>query len=131
MTQRFGDVVQSIGELDPDLMICAPPVRPLTEESPVALVNDGDPIPAGFKYLLDVFLAIEVLRVWSEHRRGLDPSLDEAVEAITYYGDTDAYVLPDVETSVDPNPIDPPDLPERVESIERAMLAYLNRPPNA
>jgi hypothetical protein len=131
MTQRFGDVVQSIGELDPDLMICALPVRPLTQESPVALVNDRDPIPAGFKYLLDVFLAIEVLRVWSDHRRGLGPSVDEAVEAITYYGDRDAYVLPHVATSEGPKPIDAPDLQERVESIERAMLAYLNRPPTA
>ena len=53
----FGDVVRSLPDLDPDLMICAPRLRPLLPETEVALIREeaGDLIPANLCYLLAVF----------------------------------------------------------------------------
>ena len=43
-------------------------------------------------YLLEVRLAKDVLRVWSEWRDGAAPSAEDRVEAVTYYARNDAYI---------------------------------------
>lgn len=87
------DVVRSLAELDPDLMICAPRARPLSPMTNVALIDEdaGEAIPAELSYLLELSLATEILDVWSEWRGGREPTIREAVAAIEWYGDHDAY----------------------------------------
>ena len=92
-TLSFAEVVRTLGDLDPDLMICARDRRPLSQDSEVVLINEtqGEAIPPGFTYLLEISLAVEALDVWSEWRSRRTPTISEAVAAITWYGDHDAY----------------------------------------
>lgn len=41
-----------------------------------------------------IFLVREVIATWSIHRNGRVPNADEAVAAVVYYADHDAYLLP-------------------------------------
>lgn len=52
----------------------------------------------GFTYLLEVYLSKEVIEVWSSWRDGRAPTLTEAVGAVIWYGEYDAY-----------EPVDEPD----------------------
>jgi hypothetical protein len=45
----------------------------------------------GFTYLLEVGLCKEVIEVWSSWRDGRTPTLTEAVGAVIWYGEHDAY----------------------------------------
>jgi len=90
--ERFGDVVQSLATRDPGLTIYTATTRPLSEDSPAVVVMEGEPIPANLAYLLEVSLAAEVLEVWSDWRAGRAPSPSEAVAAVEWYADHDAYL---------------------------------------
>lgn len=92
MTQRLGDVLKSIDALDPEGTIYAPSHRPLSADSPVVVAIEGSPVPAGLKYLLEVAIADDVLEVWSAWRSGRVPSADDAVAAVEWYTDHDAYM---------------------------------------
>lgn len=46
----------------------------------------------GFRLVLDVKIAREVLDVWSAWRGGARPTLDQAVEAVLHYATHDAYL---------------------------------------
>lgn len=48
-------------------------------------------VAKGMPYLLEVFLAKEVLGVWSQWRNGCIPSSDERCEAVIHYAKNDAY----------------------------------------
>lgn len=49
-------------------------------------------VDAGYEYLLECSLALEVLGVWSKWRLGRAPSPDEACEAVIHYAVHDAYL---------------------------------------
>ena len=67
------------------------------------MVLRGGELPAGvvtnsgYRYLLEVRLAIEVIDVWRAWRGGAMPSREEATLAVIHYAETDAYqpVSPD------------------------------------
>jgi hypothetical protein len=80
-----------MAELDPELTIYALEDRPLTEDSPAYLAMEGSPIPPGLSYLLEVFLATDVLDTWSLWREGRAPTPEEGIAAIEWYADDDAY----------------------------------------
>jgi hypothetical protein len=46
----------------------------------------------GKHYFLEVPTVIDVLEAWSEQRKGAEPSMAEAVEAVIFYAENDAYV---------------------------------------
>ena len=46
------------------------------------------------RYLLEVFLAKEVVEVWSKWRNGRNPTALDKCAAVIYYAENDAY-LPD------------------------------------
>jgi hypothetical protein len=52
--------------------------------------NDGAP-PEGWRYLLEIVIAQEVVEVWSSWRGERTPTTEEACDAIVYYADNDAY----------------------------------------
>ena len=57
-----------------------------------AVVLDGDDAPAGYEYLLEVNLVLDVLEVWSAWRGGRSPAPEEAAGAVIYYAERDAYL---------------------------------------
>lgn len=46
----------------------------------------------GMRYLLEVWLAREVIAVWSNWRDGREPTSEEKLAAIVYYAENDAYL---------------------------------------
>jgi hypothetical protein len=56
-----------------------------------AVVGEPDTVPAGYAYLLEVDLVVEVLQTWSSWRGGQSPTPTEAAEAVIYYAEHDAY----------------------------------------
>lgn len=54
-------------------------------------VNHVAPSAPDFAYLLEVDLAKEVIRVWSEWRDGAVPTSEEATQAVIFYGEHDSY----------------------------------------
>jgi hypothetical protein len=63
-----------------------------------ALVLRGEELPDGvatdfgYRYLLEVNLAIEVVEVWSAWRNGATPTPEEATQAVIHYAENDAYL---------------------------------------
>lgn len=57
----------------------------------MAVEADDGRDPAGFAYLLEVDIALEVLEVWAEQRGGRTPTADEAVRAVIHYARYDSY----------------------------------------
>jgi hypothetical protein len=53
------------------------------------------PDPKGRAYLLEVFLIHDVLETWSAHNAGARPSPRQACEAVIYYAEHDAWLIPD------------------------------------
>jgi hypothetical protein len=47
-----------------------------------------------YRYLLEVFLAKEVVEAYQEHHGTLRPTADEKLKAIIYYAEHDAYLPP-------------------------------------
>ncbi|MEU0548771.1 hypothetical protein [Micromonospora sp. NPDC005979] len=82
----LSEVVQGLGQLDGGVIYAS---RPWLADS-VAEIHD-DEQPTRQEYLLEVDLAQEVLVVWSLWRDGRQPTALEAVGAVIYYAEHDAY----------------------------------------
>ena len=70
--------------------------RPWTVDSEAVVLNEGAvnhvaPSAPDFGYLLEVDLAKDVIRVWSEWRDGAQPTSVEATQAVIFYGEYDSY----------------------------------------
>jgi hypothetical protein len=88
----LGDFLETLAELDPDGTIYITDVSGVRADTPAILGAEAEPAPNGFRYLLEVSIAQEVLEVWSEWREGRTPSLVEKVEAVVHYARRDAYL---------------------------------------
>jgi hypothetical protein len=98
-------LLSSLDELDDELTIYASP--DLTETSRAIAVKEPEdgsvpPEAADLTYLLEVRLAKEVLRVWSDWRQGAAPTPEDRVEAIVHYARHDAYLPLDAGSAGDP-----------------------------
>ncbi|NEA65613.1 hypothetical protein [Streptomyces sp. SID12488] len=86
------DVARDLGQLPREGAIYVPQGGVTVNGSTLALVVlPGEDPPADWRYLLEVFIAREVVEVWSSWRDSRVPSIGEACEAIVYYADNDAY----------------------------------------
>ncbi len=83
-------MIHNLDQFDDDLTIYAEKRPDWTPESEarVAAEGEGDSLP----YFLEVGLAKEAIRVWSEWREGREASPDERFEAARYYAIHDAYL---------------------------------------
>ena len=84
------ELIASLAGLPDDEVICVgggskPSGASLAESRP------RGSIPEGLKYVLEVELAKEVLDTWSRWRSGRAPTTEEALQAILYYSEHDAY----------------------------------------
>jgi hypothetical protein len=88
----LGDVLGDLDKVDDDeatIFVNDGPVEELTES--LVLVEGEEP-PPGFKYLLEVYLAKDVIEVWSEWRGGKRPTRAERSTAVAHYASHDAYL---------------------------------------
>lgn len=85
------DVIFALASADQEATIYA--ARPFSPDSvaTVCVEPEDGVAPAGLSYLLEVGLACEVLDVWEQWRNGKEPTPEEAVRAVIYYGEHDAY----------------------------------------
>ncbi|KAB2907698.1 MAG: hypothetical protein F9K40_04830 [Kofleriaceae bacterium] len=86
------DAVAMIHTLDQELAICAK--RPWTgdAECVTVMLDRSDKVPtattdAGFEYLLEVHVALEVLEVFGDR----EPTLDQKLRLIIFYAENDAF----------------------------------------
>ena len=92
MTLR--DVIETLGSFDADQIIYVAGYTPQAEAIVDYETSDGD-MPAsasGMRYLLEVSLARDSIRVWSEWRDGRVQTLDEKVQTVIYYAENDAFM---------------------------------------
>ena len=94
MTMR--QAIESLDGFDGEQTIYVRPDGSIDSDSEVVVdyySDDGEPpeSAAGMNYLLEVSLARDALRVWSEWREGRLPSIEEQIEAIVYYAENDAF----------------------------------------
>ena len=89
------DVIHDLETLENTLTICVQRFPVWTCSSEAALVVHADvPGRNNFPYFLEVYVAKDVLRAWSFARDGKTPNLAEKCEALIYYAENDAYLLP-------------------------------------
>ncbi|GAA2790567.1 hypothetical protein [Crossiella cryophila] len=90
----LGELVESIRECDEDSTIFVADVPVLEPSTPAVLVPEEreDEAPEGMRYFLEVFIAWEVLVVWSANRGGAEPDSAQKFEAVVWYAENDAYL---------------------------------------
>ena len=94
------ETIDQLERLDDGLTICAAKTPEWTAVSN-ALLSASD-VPAAelpLPYFLEVSVAKKVLSAWSFVRKGRVPTLSEKCEALIYYAENDAYLLPSVSDS--------------------------------
>ena len=91
---RLIDVISHLDEYSDELTIYSrPQPTPQSEAVVLAETEDDSTCPAGaggLHYVLEVFIAKEVIDVWQEWR-GRAPTPDEACRAVLHYAKHDAY----------------------------------------
>jgi hypothetical protein len=93
----LGEVIRRLYEFSDDLVISAErnPEWTYSSRAAVATAHDAD---GDLPYFLEVSLAKDSLRVWSEWREGATPSEQDRFEAVRHYATFDSY-LPSAEPS--------------------------------
>jgi len=94
---KLADLMEQLDSLDDALTIYAERNPDWSANSlAVALPEPeegGVPDEAqGMSYLLEVFLAKDVVQAWSGWRGGRKPSVKDKCEAVIYYAERDAYL---------------------------------------
>jgi hypothetical protein len=93
-TMPLAALLERIDNISNDLTIYITDTSQLSSTS--ATVAQQEPTdgaaPPSMRYLLEVPLAREAIKVWSDWREGRVPSSDDKVEAVIYYAEHDAYL---------------------------------------
>ncbi|MBR7837346.1 hypothetical protein KDL01_28970 [Actinospica durhamensis] len=93
MHSTLGELVQDIASVPKGLTVyAAQSPAQLTSDSVIELLDDGADARPDLTYVLEVELIRDVIETWSQWRGGRTPSVDEAVQAVAYYADNDAYL---------------------------------------
>jgi hypothetical protein len=96
---KLEEIINNLDNLDNSLTICASKT-PIWTPSSEADVYPARQVPLGARlpYFLEVGVAKNVLRAWSYARGGQLPNLAQRCEAIIYFAENDAYLLPEDKT---------------------------------
>ncbi|WP_165553130.1 DUF7716 domain-containing protein [Kribbella speibonae] len=91
----LGEAIERLGEFNREHTIYA--AEPWTVDSEANVQQDPRSTAPldGLAYLLDVYTALDVIEVWSEHRDGARPTVAERCAALVYYANHDAYLIPE------------------------------------
>lgn len=92
-------LLERLDDLGRDEVIHA--AQPWTPDSDAACLteSDGDKVPSGLAYLLEVGLVHDVAEVWSAWRDGRRPTAEQLAQAVIHYAKHDAYLPADGEDS--------------------------------
>ena len=95
----LAELMTQLDGLDDDLTIYAEKSPDWSVDSLAVALPEPEEggVPAearGMSYLLEVFLAKDVVEAWSGGRGGREPTAKERCDAVIYYAERDAY-LPD------------------------------------
>jgi hypothetical protein len=92
MTLR--DVVARLDEFEDDETIFAESATPTARATVPVEAVDGSPLSSavGLRYLLEVRLAREAIEVWQAWRPDQTPSLEDKLQALTFYAEHDAWL---------------------------------------
>jgi hypothetical protein len=92
--QRLRDLIAALDDLGDDETIYAADASPSAPAVAAREPDDGrvPPEAAGLAYLLEVALAKESVRLWSEWRNGAAPTLDDKVAAVIHYARDDSFL---------------------------------------
>jgi len=90
-------LVEALDDLDDELAIYASRQDGWRPDSPavaIAATKNGAlrAEAAELSYFLEVPIAKEAIRVWSDWRGGAQPDTADRVEAVIYYAENDAYL---------------------------------------
>jgi hypothetical protein len=91
---RLKELVADVESLSDDYTIYAADASP-TAPAVAAPEPEGGGVPpeaAGLSYFLEVALAKESIRVWSEWRHDAEPTLDDKIAAVIHDAKTDSYL---------------------------------------
>lgn len=91
-TRPLGDVLGDLDYLEDDEATIYVKDGPVDESTESLTLADGEEPPPGFKYLLEVYLAKNVVEVWSKWRGGKRPSRTDRITAVAHYASHDAYL---------------------------------------
>lgn len=93
-TTPLAAILNQIDDMSGDLTIYVADTSQLlpTTNAVVLEAPTGDTAPSDMRYLIEVSLAREVIRVWSHWRGGRTPTSDDMVKAVIYYAQNDAYM---------------------------------------
>jgi hypothetical protein len=87
------ELLNGIDDLDDDATIFVDRSAGLNANSPAAAeVSDMSESSEGMSRLLEVYLAKEVLQVWTEWRGGRQPSPEQRCRAVIWYFEKDSYI---------------------------------------
>ena len=91
---KLTDVIQNLERFDDDQTIYATDTTPDADASVDYEADDGSQAPSanGMRYVLEVSLAKDAIRVWSEWRDGRQPSPDERMRAVIFYAENDTFM---------------------------------------
>lgn len=95
MHSTLGELVQEIASVPDDLIVYTIDGRSwVSADSVIELrrLEEAAARPNNLIYLLEVELVRDVIEAWSLWRDGRTPSVEEAVQAIAYYAENDAYL---------------------------------------
>lgn len=93
LVSRLEDLHSGEGRFDVGPAIFARP--PWTPDSEAVVLREDvieSRTASGFRLVLEVAVAREVVEVWSAWRGGREPSPDEAAAAVIHYAENDAYL---------------------------------------
>jgi integrase len=97
MARRLGELLDDLETVEDDLTIYAATSNGWDGDSPAVVAMESEdrlvpPEAVGMAYLLEVGLAKEAIRVWSEWRNAAIPTSTDRLAAVVYYATHDAYV---------------------------------------
>jgi hypothetical protein len=88
----LGDVLGDLDKLDDDEATIYVKDGPVDESTESLVLAVGEEPTPSFKYLLEVYLAKNVIEVWSKWRGGKRPPRTDRIIAVVHYASHDAYL---------------------------------------
>ena len=90
---KLSEVIQNLDGFDAEQAIYVTAMSPDADAVVDYETDDGDVPPSaiGMHYLLEVSIARDSIRVWSQWRDG-QPTADERTQAVFYYAKNDAFM---------------------------------------
>ena len=88
------EVIQNLDEFDADQAIYVTATSADADAVVDYEADDGNAPPSakGMRYFLEVSIARDSIRVWSQWRDGRQPTADERMQAVLYYAKNDAFM---------------------------------------